>query len=142
MEFNLNSVNFTDKKLLNILDERNIPARPPRDFYGRGFLGEVNLSQESSIKVLFEHFPPVPPVAGLQSRDLVILSFYDKNIFIGEFSFYAQRSLMEYEIILYYNDSRFLDDFGSLNTFLSKSASLERLMEYPLFGEWLIWNKF
>jgi hypothetical protein len=139
MQQALHSVNFTDKKLLNILDKRNIAARPPGDFYGRGFLGEVNLSQDSSIKGLFEHFPPI---AGLQSRDLVILSFYDKNIFIGEFSFYAQRSLMEYEIILYYNDSRFLDDFGSLNTFLSKSASLERLMEYPLFGEWLIWNKF
>lgn len=139
MEFNLNSVNFTDKKLLNILDERNIPARPPRDFYGRGFLGEVNLSQDSSIKVLFEHFPPV---AGLQSRDLVILSFYDKNIFIGEFSFYAERSPIDYGIILSYNDSRFLSDFASPNTFLSKSESLEKLMEYPLFAEWLIWNKF
>jgi hypothetical protein len=139
MEFILNKPNFTDKKLLNILDERNISARRPGNFYGRGFLGEINLSQDSSIKVLFEHFPPI---AGLQSRDLVILSFYDKNIFIGEFSFYAQRSPIDYGIILSYNDSRFLDDFGSLNTFLSKSASLERIMGYPLFSEWLIWNKF
>ncbi len=130
---------FTDKKLLNILDERNILKRPPGSFYGRGSLGEVNLSPDSSIKVLFEYFPPI---AGIQSRDLIILAFYDKSVFIGEFSFYCERNPLNYEINFYYNDSRFLDDFASPNTFLSKSKSLEKLMEYPLFAEWLVWNKF
>jgi len=129
---------FTDKKLLNILDERNIASRPPGTFYGRGFLGEIDLSQYLSIKVLFESFPAL---AGLQSRDLVVLAFYEKG-FVGEFSFYAERDPFKYGIDLYYNDSRFLSDFASPSTFLSKPASLERLMEYPLFAEWLIWNKF
>lgn len=129
---------FTDKKLLNILSYKNLISVRPSTFYGRGFLGEVTLSDNSSIKVLFEHFPAL---ACLQSRDLVVLSFYERD-FIGEFSFYAEKDPFDTTINLYFNDSRFLSDFASPNTFLSKSASLEKLMEYPLFAEWLIWNKF
>lgn len=129
---------FTDKRLLDILDYRNLISVRPSTFYGRGFLGEILLSENSSIKVLFEHFPSI---AGLQSRDLVVLSFYEKD-FIGEFSFYAEQNPFDTTINLCFNDSRFLSDFASPNTFLSKSASLEKLMEYHLFAEWLIWNKF
>ena len=129
---------FTDKKLLDILDYRNLISVRPSTFYGRGFLGEILLSENSSIKVLFEHFPAL---AGLQSRDLLVLSFYERN-YIGEFSFYAEQGPFDTTLNLYFNDSRFLSDFASPNTFLSKSESIERLMEYKDFREWLIWNIF
>jgi hypothetical protein len=129
---------FTDKRLLDILNYKNLISVRPSTFYGRGFLGEILLSENSSIKVLFEHFPSI---AGLQSRDLVVLSFYEKD-FIGEFSFYAEQNPFDTQIILYFNDSRFLSDFSSPNTFLSKSESIERLMEYKDFRGWLIWNHF
>jgi hypothetical protein len=136
MELGLKPSVFTDKRLLKILDPRNIISVRPSTFYGRGSLGEVILTDYSSIKVLFEHFPSI---AGLKSRDLIILSFYEKS-FIGEFSFSVENSPFDIRINLYFNDSRFLNNFASQDAFLSKSESIEKLMEYPDFKEWLVWN--
>ncbi len=126
---------FTDKRLLDLLDYKNLIMS--RNFYGnRGFIGEILLTKDSSIKVLFEN---QPSVRNIQTISTLFLSFYHKE-FIGEFSFTIECSPIDYSLKFHFHDVRFLDDFASPNGYLTKSASLERLMEYPEFKEWLIWN--
>ncbi len=129
--------NFADKKLLYILSEKNLINRNFQNFNGRVLLGEISLSAHSYIRVFYENFPSV---LNLPSKELIILSFYHKE-FIGEFSFFAQRNPFDCQPDLYFDEARFMDDFSSPNGYLTKSASIERLMLYSEFKEWLIWNR-
>jgi len=38
-------------------------------------------------------------------------------------------------------DTLFMETFGRQNSYLSKTAAIEKLMTYPDFREWLLWNR-
>jgi len=59
---------------------------------------------------------------------------------LGGLSYFIVRNPDSMDSDVYFDSSFFLKPFDSKEAFLSKAESIERLLEYPEFREWMVWN--
>jgi len=124
MESDLNKPVFTDPVVLKFLDENwlfsHTSSKVHRDIP----------AGHSIISIRFDstQFPSL------------YIDFRTDN-FVGSFSYHLEKSPISMEMIPISMDTLFMETFGRQNSYLSKTAAIEKLMTYPDFREWLLWNR-
>lgn len=125
MEHNV-SPTFTDPVILKFLDEAWLSSQSSDQLWKGIPTGH------SMISVSFN---------GTEYPNLHITFRDYNNDLVGSFSYHLKRSSISMELTPFFVESFFLETFGKQNSYLSKAAAIERLMDYPDFKEWLLWNR-
>lgn len=128
MESNVNTT-FTDPVILKFLDESWLSSQPSKQVWRDIPTGC------STISVSFNstEFPCLYITFRTETDNLV-----------GSFSYHLERlerSPISIELTPIFVESLFMETFGRKNSYLSRTASIEKLMNYPDFKEWLLWNR-
>lgn len=117
---------FTDPVLLKFLDENWLFPQSSNKVWREIPVGHLNIS----INFDARQFPSL------------YISFRNEiDDLVGSFSYHLERSPVSTEMIPIFCESLFLETFGRQNSYLSKTAAIEKLMNYPDFKEWLLWNR-
>ena len=125
MEPNVNT-NFTDPVILKFLDEGWLSSIPS---------GKINREipvGHSSIHIGFD---------AKLTPQLNISFLTEKYNFVGSFSYRLERSPISMELTPILVQNLFMKTLGNKISYPSKAAAIERLMDYPDFKEWLLWNR-
>lgn len=125
MEYGVRPV-FSDPVILKFLDERWLFHQSSGKVWREIPVGRL------SISVSFDttEFPAL------------YISFRNEiDNFIGCFSYHLERCPISTELTPIFAESFFLETFDRKNSYLSRAAAIEKLMNYPEFKEWLLWNR-
>lgn len=125
MEYVMNPT-FTDPVILKFLDENWLFSQPSKQVWREILKGCCTIS----VRFDSTEFP-----------SLYITFRAETDNFIGSFSYHLERSPISMELTPIFVESLFMENFGSKNSYLSKTAAIEKLMNYPDFKEWLLWNR-
>lgn len=125
MEYVMNPT-FTDPVILKFLDENWLFSQSSKEVWKEIPTGCCMIS----VRFNSTEFPC-----------LYITFLTEKYNFIGSFSYHLERSLISMELTPIFAQSLFMETFGRQNSYLSKTAAIEKLMNYPDFKEWLLWNR-
>lgn len=128
MEYSIRGPNFTSSIILNLTNTYNwIKFDKTESRY-------IKL-KNSTIEVFLhlDNSRSRPP--------LEILFRDDKDNLIGAFTYNLVRDPFHNQCNISQAECLFLEKFGSLNSYMSTSAAVEKLMEYPDIKEWLLWNQ-
>ena len=117
---------FTDPVILKFLDESWLSSIPS------GKVSREILVGHSIIRIGFDT---------KLIHQLNISFLTEKYNFIGSFSYHLERSPISMELTPIFVESLLMETFGRQNSYLSKTAAIEKLMNYPDFKEWLLWNR-
>jgi hypothetical protein len=120
------SPTFTDPVILKFLDESWLASSTS------GKINSEILVGHSSIHIGFD---------AKLTPQLHISFLTEKYNFIGSFSYHLERNPVSMELTPIFVQTLFLETFGKQKSYLSKTASIEKLMNYPDFKEWLLWNR-
>ena len=125
MEYVMNPT-FTDPVILKFLDESWLSNQPSKQVWKGIPIGG------STISVSFNstEFPCLYITFRTETDNLV-----------GSFSYHLERNPISIELTPIFVESLFMETFGRQNSYLSKTAAIEKLMNYPDFKEWLLWNR-
>ncbi len=126
MEPNIQPI-FTDRNVLKFLNENWL-------FRQNSKLIRESIALNDSCLIIGFSFDSYPQLS---------LSFRDKyDGLIGSFTYSLQRSISDMTLIPRSVEVLFLESFGNPNSaFMTKSAAIELLLQYPDFKEWLLWNR-
>jgi hypothetical protein len=125
MEPNVNTA-FTDPVILKFLDEGWLSSIPS------GKINSEILVGHSSIHIGFD---------AKLTPQLHISFLTEKYNFVGSFSYHLERSPVSMELTPILAQNLFMETLGNKISYPSKTAAIERLMDYPDFKEWLLWNR-
>ena len=125
-DLNLNKPVFTDPLVLKFLDENWLFSHTSRKVHRDITAGH------SIISISFD---------SMEFPCLYITFRMDTGNFIGSFSYHLERSPISMEMAPILVDTLFMETFGRKTSYLSKTAAIEKLMTYPDFKEWLLWNR-
>lgn len=117
---------FTDPVILKFLDERWLFNQSSGKVWREIPVGH------SIISISFDatEFPSL------------YISFRDEiGSFAVSLSYHLERCPISTELTPIFVESLFMETFGRQNSYLSKTAAIEKLMTYPDFKEWLLWNR-
>lgn len=125
MEYGVRPV-FTDPVILKFLDERWLFNQSSGKVWREIPVGYSIISISFDAKLI----PQLYISFRTETDDLV-----------GSFSYHLERSPISMELTPIFVESLFMETFGRQNSYLSKTAAIEKLMNYPDFKEWLLWNR-
>ena len=117
---------FTDPVILKFLDESWLSSIPS------GKINREILVGHSSIHIGFD--AKLIPQLNSSFRT-------EKYIFIGSFSYHLERNPISIELTPIFAQSLFMETLVGKTIIYSKTAAIEKLMNYPDFKEWLLWNR-
>lgn len=120
------SPTFTDPVILKFLDEGWLFSKPFYKINREIPVGHSIISISFDAKLI---------------PQLYISFRTETDNFIGSFSYHLERSPISMELTPIFVESLFMETFGRQNSYLSKTAAIEKLMNYPDFKEWLLWNR-
>ncbi len=126
MEPDLNKPVFTDPVILKFMDSAWLFSKPHNKVKSEIPVGH------SFISISFD---------ARQFPSLYISFRKDSLDMIASFSYHLERSPISMEMTPIFIESLSMETFGRMNSCLSKTAAIEKLMTYPDFKEWLLWNR-
>lgn len=121
--------NFTDKTILYLLNELNWIDLPNGLGYREIKLGNSAILADLNLRAKADWERPFA------------ITFATEESVIGTFGYDIQRSPFSFDICLSRRNILFQKTVDRKNYPLSRSEAIERLMDYPDFKEWLIWNQ-
>jgi hypothetical protein len=126
MESDLNKPAFTDERILKFFNKQWVVTIPSGHTYEVIRVGELNICLNLNLR---------------QSPHLS-LHFYSKNNdTIGCFTYNLSMNISSNELEATTGEPFFLETFNSRDSLMTRSAAIEKLMTYPDFKEWLLWNR-
>jgi hypothetical protein len=126
MESDLNKPAFTDERILKFFNKQWVTS------CHSGFASQIIELGELEIHVSFNI---------RKSPELVIYFRSKGNGTIGYFTYNLRIDPFFSELRVIGQGCFFLESFDSIESLMTRSAAIEKLMTYPDFKEWLLWNR-